>query len=140
LSNGRERGRRGAPDAADTIVSRTDDERLSVQLSSPGSRATGTNPEQLFAIGWSACFLSAVQLVAGKMKIRLAGDPTDDVEVDLCLSSSEGASLRVRHNVTLPGVDGDTARAIVERAHKECPYSKATRGNIEVETRIVPSP
>lgn len=119
--------------------SRTDDERLNVQLSNPGAKGTGTNPEQLFAVGWSACFLSAVQIVAARSKVRLAGDPTDDVEVDLYLSSDEGYVLRVRHNVTLPGVDADTARALLEAAHKECPYSKATRGNIAVETRVVPS-
>jgi Ohr subfamily peroxiredoxin len=117
--------------------SRTDDERLSVQLSNPGAKSSGTNPEQLFAVGWSACFLSAVALVANRMKVRLSGDPTDDVEVDLCLSSPGGYSLRVRHNVTLPGVDPEIALAIVEDAHRECPYSKATHGNIDVENRIL---
>ncbi len=118
-------------------ASRTDDNRLNVELSTPGTKATGTNPEQLFAVGWSACFLSALQLIAAKKKIVFSAPPTDDVEVDLQLSNQDGFSLRVRHNVTLPGVDSDTARALVEEGHLTCPYSKATHGNIEVETHIL---
>ncbi|HEY3252556.1 MAG TPA: organic hydroperoxide resistance protein [Polyangiaceae bacterium] len=118
-------------------TSRTDDNRLSVELSTPGSKPTGTNPEQLFAVGWSACFLSALQLLAGKKKLVFTSPPTDDVEVDLLISKEDGFSLRVRHNVTLPGIDADTARALVEEGHRTCPYSKATHGNIEVETRIL---
>ena len=117
--------------------SRTDDGRLSVALANPGTNRTGTNPEQLFAVGWSACFLSALTLIAAKKKIVLSAPPSDDVEVDLLSSSADGFSLRVRHNVTLPGVDRDTARALVEEGHQTCPYSKATRGNIDVETRIL---
>jgi osmotically inducible protein OsmC len=117
--------------------SRTDDGRLSVALANPGTNPTGTNPEQLFAIGWSACFLSALSLIAAKKKIVFSAPPTDDVEVDLLLSGEDGFSLRVRHNVTLPGVDRDTAGMLVEAGHQTCPYSKATRGNIDVETRIL---
>ena len=117
--------------------SHTDDDRLSVELSNPGTKATGTNPEQLFAVGWSACFLSALQLIAAKKKIVFTAPPSDDVEIDLLLSKEDGFSLRARHNITLPGVDADTARALVEEGHLTCPYSKATRGNIEVETRIL---
>ncbi|HET7545995.1 MAG TPA: organic hydroperoxide resistance protein [Polyangiaceae bacterium] len=117
--------------------SRTDDGRLSVELSNPGTKPTGTNPEQLFGVGWSACFLSALQLIATKKKVTFTAPPTDDVEVDLLLSKEDGFSLRVRHNITLPGVDADTARALVEEGHLTCPYSKATRGNIDVETRIL---
>src|SRR5262245_23459633 len=93
-------------------TSQTDDHRLSLELSNPATSATGTNPEQLFAVGWSACYLSALQFVATKMKVVFSAPPTDDVEVDL-LSSNDGFSLRVRHNITLPGVDADTARALV---------------------------
>ena len=118
-------------------TSRTDDNRLNVELSTPGTKPTGTNPEQLFAVGWSACFLSALQLIAAKRKIVFSAPATDDVEVDLLLSNQDGFSLRVRHNITLPGVDSDTARALVEEGHRTCPYSKATHGNIEVETRIL---
>ena len=117
--------------------SSTDDGRLSVALANPGTNRAGTNPEQLFAIGWSACFLSAVQLLAAKKKIAFSAPPTDDVEVDLLSSVADGFSLRVRHNVSLPGVDPDTARVLVEEGHQTCPYSKATRGNIDVETRIL---
>jgi osmotically inducible protein OsmC len=117
-------------------TSRTDDGRLNVTLTNPSTKATGTNPEQLFAVGWSACFLSALQLIAAKKKLVFSAPPSDDVEVDL-LSSEDGFSLRVRHNVSLPGVDRDSARALVEEGHQTCPYSKATRGNIDVETRIL---
>jgi Ohr subfamily peroxiredoxin len=117
--------------------SRTDDDRLSVALANPGTKSKGTNPEQLFAVGWSACFLSALQLIASKKKIVFAAPPTDDVEVDLVNTEEGGYVLRARHNITLPGVDRDTARAIVEEGHQTCPYSKATRGNIEVETNIL---
>src|SRR6478672_2261894 len=82
--------------------SRTSDGRLDVTLSSPGAPGTGTNPEQLFAVGWSACFLSAIKLVAGKSKVKLPADVAIDPEVDLCLT--EGAySLRARLNASLPG-------------------------------------
>jgi osmotically inducible protein OsmC len=118
-------------------ASHTDDGRLSVALTNPGTNRTGTNPEQLFAVGWSACFLSAVQMIAAKKKIFFAAPPTDDVEVDLLSSSEDGFSLRVRHNVTLPGVNRDIARVLVEEGHLTCPYSKATHGNIDVETRIL---
>ena len=118
-------------------TSRTDDGRLNVELSNPGTKATGTNPEQLFAVGWSACFLSALQLIAAKKKLVFSAPPSDDVEVDLLASKEDGFSLRVRHNVTLPGIDADTARSLVEEGHLTCPYSKATHGNIEVETRIL---
>jgi len=116
--------------------SQTDDRVLDVKLANPGNHRKGTNPEQLFAVGWSACFLSALQLIAAQKHIRFSADPTDDVEVDLMHSASDGFSLRVRHRVTLPGVDPETARALVEEGHRTCPYSKATHGNIEVETVV----
>ena len=116
-------------------TSRTDDGRLDVKLSSPGAAGTGTNPEQLFAVGWSACFLSAIKLVAGKSKVKLPADVAIDAEVDLCLA--EGAySLRARLNVSLPGVEHEVAHSLVEGAHQVCPYSKATRGNIDVEINV----
>jgi Ohr subfamily peroxiredoxin len=117
-------------------ASRTDDSRLNVRLASPGSDGDGTNPEQLFAVGWSACFLSALQVVARKMKVVLPAATADDIEVDLC-QSSDGYSLQARHSISLPGIDPELARALVEAAHQTCPYSKATHGNIDVETRIL---
>jgi lipoyl-dependent peroxiredoxin len=118
-------------------VSHTDDNRLSVELVRPGSRDAGTNPEQLFAIGWSACYLSALALVADKMKVAFSAPPSDNIEVDLLVSDEGEASLRARHSVTLPGVNADKARVLIEEAHRTCPYSKAVRGNIDVETRIL---
>ena len=116
--------------------SRASDGRLDVKLSSPGSSAPGTNPEQLFAAGWSACFLSAMKLSASKMKIAFPADTAVDAEVDLV--QSDGAySLEARLNISLPGLEHEVARSIAEAAHQICPYSKATRGNIGVAINIV---
>src|SRR5512147_77989 len=111
--------------------SRTSDGRLDVKFSVPGTPGNGTNPEQLFAVGWSACFLSAIKLVASKMKVKLPSDVAVDPEVDLC-TGDDGYSLRARLNVSLPGLDRPVAQSILDGAHQTCPYSKATRGNIEV--------
>jgi len=111
--------------------SRSSDGRLDVKLSPPGVSGTGTNPEQLFAAGWSACFLSAIKLVAGKMKVTFAGDPAVDAEVDLGIAGG-GYVLQARLNVSLPGLEHEVAQAIVDAADQTCPYSKATRGNIDV--------
>jgi Ohr subfamily peroxiredoxin len=114
------------------------DGRLQVTLSAPGSSATGTNPEQLFAAGWSACFLSAVKIVAAKKKIALPDDLSIDAEVDLGLA--QGAHhLAARLNIILPGMDEETARKLVEAASHTCPYSLATNGNIEVHYNAVTS-
>ena len=115
--------------------SHTSDGHLDVKLTVPGAAGTGTNPEQLFAVGWSACFLSAMKLVAAKMKVRLPPDVAVDAEVDL--GTTDGSYLiQARLQVDLPGVDRNSAQAIVDGAHQECPYSKATHGNINVETTI----
>lgn len=117
-------------------ASQSSDGRLNIKLSSPGTSGTGTNPEQLFAAGWSACFIGAIGLAAGKMKIPLPADLAVDAEVDL--GSTAGAYfLQARLNVSLPGVDRDVARALVDTAHQTCPYSKATRGNIGVTISLV---
>jgi len=117
-------------------AARSSDGRLEVKLSSPGTAGGGTNPEQLFAAGWSACFLSAMGLVAGKMKVALPADRAIDAEVDL--GTTDGAFLlRVRLNVSLPGVEREVAQALVDAAHQVCPYSKATRGNIDVAINLV---
>src|SRR5258706_9389908 len=117
-------------------ASRTSDGRLDVKFSVPGTPGTGTNPEQLFAVGWSGCFLSAIKLVASKMKVRLPVDPAIDAEVDLC-NGDDGYSLRARLNVSLPGVERQVAQSILDGAHQTCPYSKATRGNIDVAINLV---
>ncbi len=117
-------------------ASRSDDGRLDVKLSSPGSLRPGTNPEQLFAAGWSACFIGAIGLAAGQMTVALPADLAVDTEVDL-RNRDGGYFLQARLNVSLPGVDADVARQLVDTAHQTCPYSKATRGNIDVTINLV---
>ncbi len=123
-------GRRGG-------VSRSDDGRLDVKFSAPGVPGTGTNPEQLFAAGWSACFISAMGHVANKMKVKLPADAAVDAEIDLC-NSGNVYFLRARLDVNLPGLEREVAQAIVDATHREtCAYSNATRGNVEVTLNVV---
>lgn len=112
-------------------AARSTDGRLDIKLSSPGSSGTGTNPEQLLAAGWSACFIGAMGLAAGTLKIQLPAELSVDTEIDLCHGEG-GYFLRARLNITTPGVERDSAQAVIEMAHQTCPYSKATRGNIDV--------
>jgi Ohr subfamily peroxiredoxin len=115
--------------------SQSADGRLDIKLSSPGSASQGTNPEQLFAAGWSACFIGAIGIAAAKARVKLPEDLSVDTEVDLVLT--DGAySLRARLNVNLPGLEREVAQSLVDTAHQTCPYSKATRGNIGVETSL----
>src|SRR5437588_5410689 len=109
-------------------ASRTSDDRLDVKLSSPGGPGAGTNPEQLFASGWSACFLSAIKLVAGKKRVSLPADVAIDAEVDLGTTRAN-FGLAARLNISLPGMERRAAQALVDAAHQVCPYSNATRGN-----------
>ena len=117
-------------------TSRSSDGRLEVRPSRPGSPGAGTNPEQLFAAGWSACFESAMAFAARNMNLTLPADHAVDVVVDL---GSEGSrfSLAARLYVSLPGMERATARRLVEATHQVCPYSRATHGNILVETMLV---
>ncbi len=117
-------------------ASRSSDGRLDVKLSVPGAVRIGTNPEQLFAAGWSACFESAIGLAARKRKITLPADVAIDAEVDLHLADSD-YFLSTRLNISLPGIDRDVAQTLVEEADQLCPYSKATRGNIDVAINLV---
>jgi Ohr subfamily peroxiredoxin len=117
-------------------LSRSSDGRLDIMLSTPGGPGSGTNPEQLFAAGWSACFEGAMGLAARKMKIALPADLAIDAEVDLCLGDG-GYFLQARLNVSLPGVEGEVAQALVDAAHQTCPYSKAVRGNVNVVINLV---
>jgi len=114
---------------------KSSDGALEVKLSSPGSGKPGTNPEQLFAVGWSACFMGAMGLSAKKRKVVLPADLAVDAEVDLGLAG-DGFALRARLNVHAPGLDRDLVRALVDEAHRTCPYSKATRGNIDVAINV----
>ena len=118
-------------------ASHSSDGRLDVKLSSPGAAGNGTNPEQMFAAGWSACFLGAMGVAATKRKTRLPADAAIDAEVDLCGGGGGEWFLRARFNVSLPGMDRETAQALVDDAHLTCPYSKATRGNIDVTFNVV---
>jgi Ohr subfamily peroxiredoxin len=117
-------------------ASRSVDGRLAVTLSRPGAAGGGTNPEQLFAAGWSACFLSAMQLVARRMKIALPADAAVDAEVDLG-PVGDGFGIAARLNVSLPGLAHDVAERLLEATHQVCPYSRATRGNVEVALKVV---
>jgi Ohr subfamily peroxiredoxin len=117
-------------------ASRTDDGRLEVKLSDPGKAGAGTNPEQLFAVGWSACFLSAVKLIAAKKRVTLPAEIAVDAEVDLGLAQG-GHQLAARLNINLPGIDEQTARSLVDSASHMCPYSLATKGNIDVTYDVV---
>src|SRR5262245_4446063 len=115
---------------------KSSDAQLEVRLSTPGAGKPGTNPEQLFAAGWSACFEGAMQFVARQKKITLPPETAIDAEVDLN-SGDSGFFLRARLNITVPGIERSVAQEIVTEAHQVCPYSKATRGNIDVAVNLV---
>lgn len=117
-------------------IARSSDGRLDVRLSTPGSARIGTNPEQLFAAGWSACLGSAIAFAARGRRIALPADVEIDAEVDLNLSD-DGYFLRARLNVHLPGVERGLAQSLLDEAQEICPYSKATRGNIDVAITLV---
>jgi osmotically inducible protein OsmC len=124
-----------------TGTSATNDGRLSVTLDTPkemgGSGGPGTNPEQLFAAGYSACFLGAIKAVARGEKIKVP----DETSINAAVSFGENATgigfgIAVALEVTIPGMDHEAALALVEKAHQVCPYSNATRGNIEVKLSV----
>lgn len=115
---------------------RSDDGQLDVALSTPGSNRPGTNPEQLFAAGWSACFEGAMKIAARTLQIALPADAAIDAEVDLG-KVGDDFQLQARLNVSLPRLAPEQAQALVDAAHRTCPYSKATRGTIDVQIRLV---
>jgi len=116
-------------------ASRSDDGRLDIQLTPPGQPGNGTNPEQLFAAGYAACFMGAMKAVSAKLKVAVPADAAIDSEVDLG-PTSHGYGIAVRMKISLPGLDAETAKQLVEAAHQVCPYSNATRGNIPVELTL----
>jgi len=121
-------GREGAAHSSDG--------HLDIKLSPPGGAGDGTNPEQLFAAGWSACFEGAMGIAARKMRVVLPPGLAIDAEVDLCLT--DGAFfLEARLNVSLPGLDRGIAQALTDAAHQTCPYSKAIRGNVAVTVNLI---
>ena len=115
--------------------SKSSDGELDIKLSPPGGTKAGTNPEQLFAAGWSACFLGAIGIAAAKQRIKLPEGTAVDAEVDLGTAEG-GYFLQARLNVSLPGIERNVAQSLLEEAHQTCPYSKATRGNINVELTV----
>jgi Ohr subfamily peroxiredoxin len=114
---------------------RTSDGALDVQLRSPkelGGDGGGTNPEQLFAVGYAACFEGAIKAIARREKLA-ADDVSIDSRVDFGPAEDRSFAIAVALDVTLPGFDEEQAAEIVRAAHHVCPYSNATRGNIDVE-------
>jgi Ohr subfamily peroxiredoxin len=117
-------------------AARSDDGRLDIKLSPPGSNGQGTNPEQLFAAGWSACFIGAMGRAAKDKRVLLPAGTAVDAEVDLGTNEG-GFQLQARLNVSLPGLPREVAQELVDTAHQICPYSKMSRGNIEVTINLV---
>jgi osmotically inducible protein OsmC len=116
-------------------AARSSDGRLDIALSTPGTKGTGTNPEQLLAAGWSACFIGAMKHNASRLQVTVPADVSVDTEVDLA-TGEDGFRLQARLHVNLPGLTSEQAVALVQAAHETCPYSKATRGNINVTINV----
>jgi lipoyl-dependent peroxiredoxin len=118
----------------------TSDNKLDAKLSTPrelgGAGGEGTNPEQLFAAGYSACFLSALKFVSMHHKVALPVDAAVSAEVGIGPNGKGGFGLAADLRVSLPGLERETAQALVNKAHEVCPYSNATRGNIEVNVAL----
>ena len=117
-------------------VARSSDGYLDVKLARPGGNRIGTNPEQLFAAGWSACFESAIALAARRSKVVL-GEVTIDAEVDLQVADGTDYFLRARLNIRIRGVDHTIAQNLVRQAEHLCPYSKATLGNVGITLNVL---
>lgn len=126
-----------------TGTSKTDDGRLAVTLDTPaamgGNDGPGTNPEQLFAVGYSACFLGALKAVARGEKVKIPDDATIDASVSFGENANEGGqgfNIAVELKVSIPGFDKAQAEDLVHKAHQICPYSNATRGNVDVTLSV----
>ena len=111
-------------------AARSDDGFLDIKLAQPHPAA-----ENLFGAAWSACYIGAIQLAAAQAKVKLPAEPSVDAQIDLNLEAGQ-YFLSARLDVTVPGIDRDVAQALIEAAHEICPYSKATRGNIAVQTTL----
>jgi Ohr subfamily peroxiredoxin len=122
-------GRNGTGKASDGAIE--------VKLSRPGSGAPGTNPEQLFGIGYSACFIGAMQVAAAARKLRLPEDASVAAEVVLGKTGAGDFQLAVKLNINLPGLDENLKRELIEAGHEICPYSRMTRGEVDIELVIV---
>jgi osmotically inducible protein OsmC len=123
-------------------TTKSSDGRISLNLSTPkglgGDDGPGTNPEQLFAAGYSACFIGAIKAVAARQKIALPAEVsnTADVSIGPMVGKAGAFSIDVSMTISIPGMDKAAAEALVKAAHEVCPYSNATRGNINVEIRV----
>ena len=121
-------------------IAKSDDGRLDLTLSTPkglgGDDGAGTNPEQLFAAGYAACFIGALKLVAGQAKITLPEDTQINAEVAIGPITT-GFGIAVKLVVSLGAMDKSQAQNLVEQAHQVCPYSNATRGNIDIELSVI---
>ena len=120
-------------------AAKSDDGKLDVKLAPPkelGGNGNGTNPEQLFAAGYAACFMGAMRLVAGNEKLALPQGFAIDADVSLGKDAQDNFRLGVVFNIALPGLDKAAAEALVAKAHEVCPYSRATRGNINVALNV----
>jgi lipoyl-dependent peroxiredoxin len=124
-------GREGSGKSSDGVL----DVKLTTPKELGGSGAVGTNPEQLFAIGYAACFLGAMKVVAGREKVALPADTKIDSSVGIGPKGS-AFGIQVELKITAPGMDHAQAEALVEKAHQVCPYSNATRGNIDVKLSV----
>ncbi|WP_407528210.1 organic hydroperoxide resistance protein [Methylobacterium oryzisoli] len=120
---------------------KTQDGSLDVKLTTPkelgGGGGEGNNPEQLFAAGYSACFLGAMKFVGGQEKIQVPADTTVTATVGIGPRSEGGFGITANLKISLPGLDRATAQTLVEKAHQVCPYSNATRGNVNVGLEVV---
>ena len=117
----------------------SDDGLLDVKLSPPkamGGAGTATNPEQLFAAGYSACFMGALKHVAGIKKVTVPADASIDASIDIGPIPA-GFGISARLAISLPGMDRSVAQDLIDTAHQVCPYSNATRGNIDVELTLI---
>lgn len=119
-----------------TGESRSSDGKLDIKLSSPGSNGLGTNPEQLLAADWSACFIGALGKASNDLKVAFPANHSVDTEIDLILGE-DGYSLKARLNISLPGLDRETAQKMIESAQQTCPYSKALHGNIKIDYNLI---
>ena len=123
-------------------TTKSSDGRISLNLSTPkglgGDDGPGTNPEQLFAAGYSACFIGAIKAVAARQKIALPAEVSNTAEVSIgpMVGKAGAFSVDVSMTISIPGMDKAAAEALVKAAHEVCPYSNATRGNINVDIRI----
>lgn len=112
------------------------DGELNIRLSAPGTNRPGTNPEQLFAAGWSACFEGALGFAAKQAGITLSAETSVDAQVQLHFGEVEGYFLTARLNVSIPGVPEDVAQALIDKAHETCPYSKMARAGIDASVAL----